>query len=145
MFVYLVILNMGFVLFGLFVGIVKGDVVVLVNVYSLVMFYVIVYLIMMFGLFGVVMLFVCCDFEVEMIDDFKGFNKCSLVFVFVMMVMMFLLVGILLIVGFYVKLVVFEVIVNVGFMWLVVLVVIMLLFGVFYYLCIVKLMYFDVL
>jgi NADH-quinone oxidoreductase subunit N len=83
------------------------------------------------------------DFEAETLDDFKGLNKRSPVFAFVMMAMMFSLAGIPPTVGFYAKLAVLEASLNAGLTWLVVLAVITSLFGAFYYLRIVKLMYFD--
>src|SRR6202007_3055220 len=83
------------------------------------------------------------DFEAETLDDFKGLNKRSPVFAFVMMAMMFSLAGIPPAVGFYAKLAVLEAALNAGLTWLVVLAVITSLFGAFYYLRIVKLMYFD--
>ena len=143
MLAYSAISNMGFVLLGLLAGIVKGDAAAPANAYSSAMFYAIVYLITTLGSFGVVMLLARRDFEAETIDDFKGLNKRSPVFAFVMMVMMFSLAGIPPTVGFYAKLAVLEATVNAGLTWLAVLAVIASLFGAFYYLRIVKLMYFD--
>jgi len=143
MLAYSAISNMGFVLLGLLAGIVKGDAAAPANAYSSAMFYAIVYLITTLGSFGVVMLLARRDFEAETIDDFKGLNKRSPVFAFVMMVMMFSLAGIPPTVGFYAKLAVLEATVNAGLTWLAVLAVITSLFGAFYYLRIVKLMYFD--
>ncbi|PCE32128.1 NADH-quinone oxidoreductase subunit NuoN [Burkholderia ubonensis] len=143
MLAYSAISNMGFVLLGLLAGIVKGDATAPASAYSSAMFYAIVYLITTLGSFGVVMLLARRDFEAETIDDFKGLNKRSPVFAFVMMVMMFSLAGIPPTVGFYAKLAVLEATVNAGLTWLAVLAVITSLFGAFYYLRIVKLMYFD--
>ncbi|KVC16667.1 NADH:ubiquinone oxidoreductase subunit N [Burkholderia pseudomultivorans] len=143
MLAYSAISNMGFVLLGLLAGIVKGDAAAPANAYSSAMFYAIVYLITTLGSFGVVMLLARRDFEAETIDDFKGLNKRSPVFAFVMMVMMFSLAGIPPTVGFYAKLAVLEATVNAGLTWLAVLAVITSLFGAFYYLRIVKLIYFD--
>jgi NADH-quinone oxidoreductase subunit N len=95
------------------------------------------------GTFGVVMLLARRDFEAESIDDFKGLNQRSPVFAFVMMIMMFSLAGIPPAVGFYAKLAVLEATMNAGLTWLAVLAVVTSLFGAFYYLRIVKLMYFD--
>jgi NADH-quinone oxidoreductase subunit N len=83
------------------------------------------------------------DFEADTLEDFKGLNQRSPVFAFVMMVMMFSLAGIPPTVGFYAKLAVLEATMNAGLTWLAVLAVITSLFGAFYYLRIVKLMYFD--
>ncbi|KAG8152928.1 NADH-quinone oxidoreductase subunit NuoN [Burkholderia catarinensis] len=144
MLAYSAISNMGFVLLGLLAGVVNGDPAGAANAYSSAMFYTIVYLITTLGSFGVVMLLARRDFEAEMIDDFKGLNKRSPVFAFVMMVTMFSFAGIPPTVGFYAKLAVLEATVNAGLTWLAVLAVITSLFGAFFYVRIVKLIYFDV-
>ena len=113
------------------------------NAYSSAMFYSIIYLLTTLGTFGVVMLLARRDFEAETLDDFKGLNQRSPVFAFVMMVMMFSLAGIPPTVGFYAKLAVLEATMNAGLTWLAVLAVMTSLVGAFYYLRIVKLMYFD--
>jgi len=143
MLAYSAISNMGFVLLGLLAGVINGSPADAANAYSSAMFYTIVYLVTTLGSFGVVMLLARRDFEADSIDDFKGLNKRSPVFAFVMMVMMFSLAGIPPTVGFYAKLAVLEATVNAGLTWLAVLAVITSLFGAFYYLRIVKLMYFD--
>ena len=143
MLAYSAISNMGFVLLGLLAGIVDNKATGAASAYSSAMFYSIVYLITTLGAFGVVMLLARRDFEAETIDDFKGLNQRSPVFAFVMMLMMFSLAGIPPTVGFYAKLAVLEATMNAGLTWLAVLAVITSLFGAFYYLRIVKLMYFD--
>ncbi len=143
MLAYSAISNMGFVLLGLLSGIVDGKASGAAGAYGSAMFYSIVYLITTLGTFGMVMLLARRDFEADTIDDFKGLNQRSPVFAFVMMVMMFSLAGIPPTVGFYAKLAVLEATVNAGLTWLAVLAVITSLFGAFYYLRIVKLMYFD--
>jgi NADH-quinone oxidoreductase subunit N len=107
------------------------------------MFYSIIYLLTTLGAFGIVMLLARRDFEAETLDDFKGLNQRSPVFAFVMLLMMFSLAGIPPTVGFYAKLAVLEATMNAGLTWLAILAVITSLFGAFYYLRIVKLMYFD--
>ncbi|QGZ61053.1 NADH-quinone oxidoreductase subunit NuoN [Paraburkholderia acidisoli] len=143
MLAYSAISNMGFVLLGLLAGIVDNKATGAASAYSSAMFYSIVYLITTLGAFGVVMLLARRDFEAETLDDFKGLNQRSPVFAFVMMLMMFSLAGIPPTVGFYAKLAVLEATMNAGLTWLAVLAVITSLFGAFYYLRIVKLMYFD--
>ncbi|MBI0327799.1 NADH-quinone oxidoreductase subunit NuoN [Burkholderia plantarii] len=143
MLAYSAISNMGFVLLGLLSGVVKGSPTFAATAYSSAMFYSIVYLLTTLGAFGIVMLLARRDFEAETLDDFKGLNKRSPVFAFVMMVMMFSLAGIPPTVGFYAKLAVLEATINAGLTWLAILGVISSLFGAFYYLRIVKLMYFD--
>ncbi|HTI16111.1 MAG TPA: NADH-quinone oxidoreductase subunit NuoN [Trinickia sp.] len=140
---YSAISNMGFVLLGMLAGVIDGKADSMANAYGSAMFYSVVYLLTTVGSFGVVMLLARRDFEAESLDDFKGLNKRSPVFAFVMMAMMFSLAGIPPTVGFYAKLAVLEASLNAGLTWLVVLAVITSLFGAFYYLRIVKLMYFD--
>ena len=143
MLAYSAISNMGFVLLGLLAGVVDGKAEGMANAYSSAMFYSIIYFLTTLGSFGIVMLLARRDFEAETLDDFKGLNKRSPVFAFVMMAMMFSLAGIPPTVGFYAKLAVLEAAMNAGLTWLTVLAVITSLFGAFYYLRIVKLMYFD--
>jgi NADH-quinone oxidoreductase subunit N len=143
MLAYSAIANMGFVLLGLLSGVVDGKVTGAAGAYSSAMFYSIVYLVTTLGSFGVVMLLARRDFEAEMLDDFKGLNQRSPVFAFVMMIMMFSLAGIPPMVGFYAKLAVLEATMNAGLTWLAVLAVMTSLVGAFYYLRVVKLMYFD--
>jgi NADH-quinone oxidoreductase subunit N len=82
-------------------------------------------------------------FKAERLDDFKGLNQRSPWWAFVMLLVMFSLAGIPPTVGFYAKFAVLEAAVNAGFVWLAVLAVLMSVVGAFYYLRIVKLMYFD--
>ena len=143
MLAYSAISNMGFVLLGLLAGVVDGKTSGAANAYGSAMFYSIVYLVTTLGTFGIVMLLARRDFEAETLDDFKGLNQRSPVFAFVMMIMMFSLAGVPPAVGFYAKLAVLQATMNAGLTWLAVLAVITSLFGAFYYLRIVKLMYFD--
>jgi NADH-quinone oxidoreductase subunit N len=143
MLAYSAISNMGFVLLGLLAGVVDGKADGMANAYGSAMFYSIIYFLTTLGSFGIVMLLARRDFEAETLDDFKGLNKRSPVFAFVMLAMMFSLAGVPPAVGFYAKLAVLESALNAGLTWLVVLAVITSLFGAFYYLRIVKLMYFD--
>jgi NADH-quinone oxidoreductase subunit N len=143
MLAYSAISNMGFVLLGLVSGVVDGKTSMAASAYGSAMFYSIVYLITTLGTFGIVMLLARRDFEAETLDDFKGLNQRSPVFAFVMMIMMFSLAGVPPAVGFYAKLAVLQATMNAGLTWLAVLAVITSLFGAFYYLRIVKLMYFD--
>lgn len=103
MLVYLVIFYMGFMLLGIIIGVVSGDVCYVFNVYSLVMFYVIVYVLMSMGIFGMILMMVKVGFEVDNFEDFKGLNKCSFWFVGIMLMLMFLMVGVFFFIGFFVK------------------------------------------
>ena len=135
--------NMGFVLLGLLAGVVDGQATSAASAYGSATFYSVVYLVTTLGTFGIVMLLARPDFEADALDDFKGLNQRSPVFAFVMMVMLFSLAGIPPTVGFYAKLAVLEATMNAGLTWLAVMAVITSLFGAFYYLRVVKLMYFD--
>ncbi|TDY19908.1 NADH dehydrogenase subunit N [Paraburkholderia sp. BL6665CI2N2] len=143
MLAYSTISNMGFVLLGLLSGVVDGNAGSAASAYGSAMFYSIIYLVTTLGSFGVLMLLARRNFEADTLDDFKGLNQRSPVSAFVMMVMMFSLAGIPPTVGFYAKLAVLEATMNAGLTWLAVLAVVTSLFGAFYYLRIVKLMYFD--
>ncbi|WP_338860009.1 NADH-quinone oxidoreductase subunit NuoN [Mycetohabitans rhizoxinica] len=143
MLAYSAISNMGFVLLGLLSGVVDGKASGAASAYGSAVFYSITYLLTTLGSFGIVMLLARRDFEADTLDDFKGLNKRSPVFAFVMLLMMFSLAGIPPTVGFYAKFAVLEAAVNANLTWLAVLAVVTSLFGAFYYLRIVKLMYFD--
>ncbi len=82
-------------------------------------------------------------FEAENLDDFKGLNKRSPWYAFLMLLLMFSMAGIPPTVGFFAKLAVFQAALEIGLTWLVVVAVLFSLIGAFYYLRIVKLMYFD--
>ena len=107
------------------------------------MFYSIVYLVTTLGSFGVVMLLARRDFEAETLDDFKGLNQRSPVFAFVMMVMMFSLAGIPPLAGFFAKWYVFVAAIKANLFTLAVIGVFSSVVGAYYYLVIVKTMYFD--
>ncbi|MEJ2767840.1 NADH-quinone oxidoreductase subunit NuoN [Mycetohabitans sp. B46] len=143
MLAYSAISNMGFVLLGLLSGVVDGKASGAASAYGSAVFYSITYLLTTLGSFGIVMLLARRDFEADTLDDFKGLNKRNPVFAFVMLLMMFSLAGIPPTVGFYAKFAVLEAAVNANLTWLAVLAVVTSLFGAFYYLRIVKLMYFD--
>ncbi|HEY7943583.1 MAG TPA: proton-conducting transporter membrane subunit, partial [Casimicrobiaceae bacterium] len=93
--------------------------------------------------FGMVMLLSRAGFEADRLDDFKGLNQRSPWHAFLMLLAMFSLAGIPPTVGFYAKFAVIEAAVDVGLVWLAVVAVLASLVGAFYYLRIVKLMYFD--
>ncbi|PTQ99127.1 proton-translocating NADH-quinone oxidoreductase chain N [Paraburkholderia sp. GV068] len=143
MLAYSAISNMGFLLLGLLAGVVDGTAGQEASAYGSAMFYSIAYLITTTGTFGVIMLLARRNFEADTLQDFKGLNQRSPVFAFVMMVMMFSLAGIPPTVGFYAKLAVLEATMNADLTWLAVLAVITSLISAYYYLRIVKLMYFD--
>jgi len=104
---------------------------------------VVVYVLMNLGAFGMIMMLSRAGFEAENLDDFKGLNQRKPWYAFLMMLIMFSMAGVPPTVGFYAKLSVLQAVVNAGYVWLAVVAVMFSLIGAFYYLRIVKLMYFD--
>ena len=135
MLAYSTIAHVGFLLLGILSGSVAGN--------SGAMFYVLVYALMTLGAFGMVLLLSRAGFEADAIEDFKGLNERSPWFAFVMLILMFSMAGVPPLVGFYAKLAVLRAVVDVGLVWLAVLAVLFSVVGAFYYLRIVKFMYFD--
>lgn len=143
MLAYSTISQMGFMLLGLLSGVVDGSAGNVREAYSSAMFYSITYVLTTLGTFGVIMLLARVGFEAENLDDFKGLNKRSPWFAFVMLLLMLSLAGLPPTMGFYAKLSVLSSVINIGQVWLAVLAVGLSLIGAFYYLRVVKLMYFD--
>lgn len=135
MLAYSTISHVGFLLLGILAGTPEG--------YSAAMFYTIVYVLMAVGAFGVIILLSRTGFEAENIDDFKGLNDRSPWLAFVMMVVMMSMAGIPFMAGFYAKWVVLQAVINIGFVWLALVGVIFSVIGAFYYLRVVKCIYFD--
>jgi NADH-quinone oxidoreductase subunit N len=146
MLAYSTISQMGFVLLGLMSGVVNGSGQSAANAYSSSMFYVVSYVLTTLASFGVLMLLSREGFESEEISDFAGLNQRSPLYAGVMAVCMFSLAGIPPMVGFYAKLSVLQALIGSGQtsdMVLAVFAVMMSLVGAFYYLRLVKVMYFD--
>lgn len=146
MLAYSTIAQMGFMLLGLTSGVVTGNTLSAANSYSSAMFYVITYVLTTLGTFGTIMLLARKGFEAEEIDDLKGLNQRSPLIAGVMAVFMFSLAGIPPTVGFHAKLAVLQALVSTnvaGYVWLAVVAVLLSLIGAFYYLRVVKVMYFD--
>jgi len=143
MLAYSTIAHMGFMLLGLLSGVVGGNLLNAADAYSTALFYVVVYVLMTLGAFGMLLYLSRKGFECENLDDLRGLNRRSPWFAFVMMVLMFSLAGLPPTAGFYAKLAVLSSAVQAGQLWLAVAAVILSLVGAFYYLRIVKLMYFD--
>jgi NADH-quinone oxidoreductase subunit N len=135
MLAYSTISHMGFLLLGILSGSLNG--------YSGSMFYVLAYVLMSLGTFGMILLLSRKGFEAENLDDFKGLNQRSPWYAFMMLLLMFSMAGVPPTVGFYAKLSVLQAALQAGFVWVVVFAVLMSVIGAFYYLRIVKLMYFD--
>ena len=143
MLAYSTIAHMGFMLLGLLSGVVEGNRLNVEGAYSSALFYVIVYVLMSLGAFGILIYFSRAGFECENLEDLKGLNRTHPWFAFVMLVLMFSLAGIPPTAGFYAKLAVLSAAVSAGQVWLAVAAVVLSLIGAFYYLRVVKLMYFD--
>ncbi len=138
--------QMGFVLLGLMSGVVNGNMASAANAYSSSMFYVISYVLTTLASFGVIMLLAREGFESEEISDFAGLNQRSPLYAAVMATCMFSLAGIPPMVGFYAKLSVLQALIASGdpvHLGLAVFAVVMSLVGAFYYLRVIKVMYFD--
>ncbi len=143
MLAYSGISHMGFMLLGLLSGVVEGDRHFALNAYSSAMFYAISYVIMSLASFGMLILLSRAGFEAENIDDFKGLNKRSSWYALMMLFVMFSMAGVPFFIGFFAKLSVLQAVVAAGYFWLAVLAVVMSVIGAFYYLRVVKVMYFD--
>ena len=148
MLAYSTIAQMGFVLLGLLSGVVAGKAspASLTTAYSAAMFYIVTYVLTTLASFGVILLLAREGFESEEIADLAGLNQRSPLYAGVMAVCLFSLAGIPPLVGFYAKLTVLEALIGTGqepYIWLAVFAVIMSLIGAFYYLRVVKVMYFD--
>ncbi len=143
MLAYSTIAQIGFVLLGLATGVVEDSADAATGAYGSAMFYVIAYVLTTLGTFGLIQLMARMGFEAEEIDDLRGLNRRNPGMAFVALILMFSLAGIPPTVGFYAKLAVLQAVVNAGQVWLAVLAVLASLVGAFYYLRVVKAMYFD--
>ena len=143
MLAYSTIAHMGFMLLGLLSGVVEGNRLNAADAYSSALFYMIVYVLMSLGAFGVLLYCSRAGFECENLEDMKGLNRTNPWTAFIMLLLMFSLAGIPPTAGFYAKLAVLSAAVNAGQIWLAVAAVIFSLIGAYYYLRVVKLMYFD--
>jgi NADH-quinone oxidoreductase subunit N len=140
------IAQMGFVLIGLLSGVVNGNTTAAANAYSSAMFYVITYVLTTLATFGIILLLAREGFESEEISDLAGLNQRSPLYAGVMAACMFSLAGVPPLVGFYAKLSVLQALIasgQTGAIALAIFAVMMSLIGAFYYLRIVKVMYFD--
>ena len=111
--------------------------------YAAALFYTVVYAIMALAAFGMIMFLSRKGFESDRLDDFRGLNDRSPWLALLMLIIMFSMAGVPLTAGFYAKLVVLQAAVEADFVGLAVFAVIMSVIGAFYYLRVVKIMYFD--
>lgn len=135
MLAYSTISHMGFLLLGVLSGSQDG--------LASSLFYALIYALMNLGAFGMIMLLSRAGFEADRLEDFKGLNRRSPWCAAVMLLLMFSMAGIPPTVGFYAKLSVLWAVADAGKLWLAVIAVMFSLVGAFYYLRIVRLMYFD--
>jgi NADH-quinone oxidoreductase subunit N len=143
---YSTISQMGFVILGLMSGVVNGNTLSAANAYSSAMFYSVTYVLTTLSAFGIILLLAREGFESEEISDLAGLNRISPLYAGVMAVSMFSFAGIPPLMGFYAKLSVLQALISSGSPWyiaLAVFAVIMALIGAFYYLRVIKVMYFD--
>jgi NADH-quinone oxidoreductase subunit N len=146
MLAYSTISQMGFVLIGLLSGVVNGNTLSASTAYSSAMFYVITYVLTTLATFGVILILARDGFESEEITDLAGLNQRSPLYAAIMAICMFSLAGIPPMVGFYAKLSVLQSLISSGQtpqIALAIFAVMMSLIGAFYYLRVVKVMYFD--
>ncbi len=146
MLAYSSIAQMGFMLLGLTPTVVNVNTLSAANGYSSSMFYITTYVLTTLGTFGMVMLLSRQGFESEQIDDLKGLAKRSPWFAGMMAILMFSLAGLPPTVGFYAKVAVLQAVVSTNvasYIWLAIAAVVLSLVGSYYYLRVVKVMYFD--
>jgi NADH-quinone oxidoreductase subunit N len=140
MLAYSTIANMGFMLLGFVAGVSRQDPLI---GYAAAMFYTIAYVMTTVASFGIILLLSRKGFEADQIDDLKGLNQRNPWYAFLVMVIMFSLAGVPLTIGFFAKLTVIEAVIGIGYYWLAVVAVLASLVGAYYYLRVVKVMYFD--
>jgi NADH-quinone oxidoreductase subunit N len=135
MLAYSTIAHVGYLLLGILTGTKEG--------YAASMFYVLVYTLMTVGGFGMILLLSKAGFEAEKLEDFKGLNQRNPWYAAVMLILMLSMAGIPPMVGFWAKWAVLAQVVQSGLVWLAIVAVMFAIIGVFYYLRVIKLMYFD--
>jgi NADH-quinone oxidoreductase subunit N len=135
MLAYSTISHMGFVMLGLLPGTAYG--------FGAAMYYVIVYGVMSVASFAMIILLSSRGVEAEQLADFKGLNQRNPYYAAIMGLVMFAMAGVPPMVGFFAKLMVLKAVIDSGMMWLAVTAVVFSVIGAFYYLRVIKYMYFD--
>ncbi len=143
MLAYSTIAHMGFMLLGMMSGIINGNAYSAAGAYSAALFYTLTYVLTTLGSFGVLLAISRHGSEADRFEDFKGLHKRAPGLALIMMIMMFSLAGVPPTVGFYAKFAVLGAVVGTGMIWLAVFAVMTSLIAAFYYLRVVKMMYFD--
>lgn len=127
--------HMGYAFLGLISGTHEG--------YSASLFYMMIYSLMALGAFGLITLMSRSGIDIESIEDFKGLNGRNPWLAFLMMILLLSMAGVPPMAGFFAKLLVLKALVDVGLIWLAVFGLVMAVIGAFYYIRIIKVMYFD--
>ncbi len=135
MLAYSAISHVGFLLLGVLTGNVSG--------YSASLFYISSYVLMGLGSFGIILLLSQANFEADQLEDYKGLNEKNSWQAFIMLIVMLSMAGVPPLLGFWAKWSVLLQVVQAGYIWLAVYAVIFSVIGAFYYLRVIKLMYFD--
>lgn len=135
MLAYSSIAHIGYMMLGLIAGTPKG--------YAAATFYMIAYAVMTLGAFGLIVILSRSGFEMESIDDFKGLNTKNPWLAFLMLIIMFSLAGIPPLVGFMAKVGVLEALIEVNMVWLASFAIVFAIIGSYYYIRVVKVMYFE--
>ncbi|MFT4058809.1 MAG: NADH-quinone oxidoreductase subunit NuoN [Legionella sp.] len=132
---YSAISHIGYTLFGILAGSTAG--------YSAALYYILVYSITTAAAFGLIVLMSNHGMEIDNVEDLKGLNKRNPWMAFLMLIIMFSMAGVPPTVGFFTKLLVLKALVDVHMTWVAVIGLIFTIIGAYYYIRIVKLMYFD--
>ena len=135
MLAYSTISHIGFVLLGLLSGQELG--------YAAALFYMATYVLMAAGAFGILLMLRRKENEVQALEDLKGLSKSNPWFALLMLLLMFSMAGVPLTVGFYAKVYILQSLIFNDMLWMAILAIVMSIVGAFYYLRVVKYMYFD--
>ena len=135
MLAYSTISHMGFFLFGMASGATDG--------YAAALFYVLIYAVMSLGAFGAILCLSREDFESDNLTDLKGMSSRNPWLAFLLLILMLSMAGIPPTAGFFAKLGIIQALVNAELVWVAVVAVVLAVIGAFYYLRVIKLMYFD--
>ena len=135
MLAYSTISHMGFVLLGFITGVISG--------YAASIFYILAYSLTSLAIFGIIIMLNKSNFEAEHIVDYKGLNKRAPLIAFFMLIAMLSMAGVPPFIGFYAKLIILQQIIAQGYIWIALIVVIFAVVSSYYYLKVIKVMYFD--
>ncbi|HRE17933.1 MAG TPA: NADH-quinone oxidoreductase subunit NuoN [Rhodocyclaceae bacterium] len=143
MLAYSAIAHMGFMLLGISSGVTGTDAANAQNAHGAAMFYVLTYVLTTTAAFGVMLLLARAGFEADQLDDYKGLNRRSPWFAGMLLMVMFSMAGVPFFVGFFAKFSILQAVLIAGQYWVAIVAIVFSLIGAFYYLRVVKLMYFD--